>query len=281
MSSSGFVTGAIFAVLTCLVLCLPASVYFYKGYRRRQWYQRITRATVESPDTASHGETALVRAPVYTDSETTSPLSGEDVAVTAWQVSEYMNTSNGWTYKMRGATIGDARLEGEATAVALPTIHTNTEVDGVLRGTRLSDITDRSVATDRVRFETTDHGTDVEYNPGDSLPEHIAEFERRVGLDPAEKHSVVDIMRHDGARRYVETAIEPGETVTVFGTVTAPDAPGDAPTLTPPDTGQLLVTRLGPAALARRYRWGYWLALYGVGGIVLLFSALMGYVGYL
>lgn len=281
MSTSGVVIGVIFAVLTFLVVGLPASLYWYKGYRRRQWYQRLSQAPVESPDTVRPGETTLVRAPVRTESETTSPLSGEDVAVTAWQVSEYMNHSNGWRYEMWGATMEGVRLEGDATAVALPTTHTTETPDGVLQKTRLNDISDRSVATDRIRFETTEHDTDVKYNPGDSLPQHLVEFERRVGLDPAEKHSVLDVGTHDGARRYLETPIESGETVTVYGTVTAPDSPGDTPTLTPPENGQLLVTRLTPAALARRYRWGYWLALYGVGGGVLLFSAFMGYLGYL
>lgn len=280
MSTSGVVTGVIFAALTVFVVGMPASIYWYKGYRRRQWYQRITRAPVESPDTVRPGETTLVRAPVSTESETTSPLSGEEVAVTAWQVSEYMNHSNDWRYEMWGATMDDVRLEGDATAVALPTTHTTEKPDRWLQTTRLNDITDRSVTTDSMRFETTEHDTDVKYNPGDSLPQHLVEFERRVGLDSAEKNSVIDVGRHDGARRYVETPIESGETVTVFGMVTAPDTPGDTPTLTPPDNGRLLVTRLAPAALARRYRLGYWLALYGVGGVVLLFSAFMGYVGY-
>ncbi|MFC7071656.1 hypothetical protein ACFQJ7_09420 [Halovenus rubra] len=278
---SSLVNGIAAAVITCFGIGLPASIYFYKGYRLRQWYQRIDTSTRETPDTVRPGETALVRAPIATGRDTNAPISGDDTALAAWDIREWSNNSSGWIHKMRGVRLEDARLQGDTIAVTLPTVHTNENADSVAHSLGLDDTTGQGISTEDVLIETGGFDTDIEYNPRDSLPEHLVEFENHIGLDPAEKHSVIDIRRHDGARNYRETAIDAGETVTVFGRVTAADTPGGPPSLVPPEDGHLLVTGLSPEKLARRYQWGYRKAIYGVGSVTLLMSTLVGYAVYL
>lgn len=277
---SGIVDGVLFALLTCLVVGLPGSLYFYKGYRLRQWYRRIDRTPVETPDTVRPGETALVRAPIAADRPTGAPVSGETTALAAWSLREWSSNQNTWLPKMRGIRIGDTRLEGDATAVELPSIHYETEGSSAdVLG--FDGSAEHGLSMTETLVETDEFDTDLEYNPEDSLPERLASFEKQLGVDPAAKISPLGIRHPDGARNYREMAVDPGETVTLLGRITAADDPGGLLSLAPPADGHMLVTRLSPDELARRYRRGYWLTIYGVGAVIVVFSALMGYAGYL
>lgn len=267
-SLMSLLAGLFSGVLVAAVLLFAASPILYRGVQLRRRYHRLRDLPVETPATATPGETALVTGTAEAPESGTvpAPLSDGPAVFAGWVVHELVRTGTlgagtTWAPDALGAdTRGFVLREGEDTVA-------------------VSDWSRESVVSDREQFEVAASGwtavngidadglfieveafdTESRVRPGETPPGPLRRLSSRVGHDTDDSAGrllppLPRIRTPEGTLRYRETVVRPGKEVTVLGTVREPEGDGESLRLEAPDQHRPLVTPLSPAELRRRYR---------------------------
>lgn len=277
------VEAAVVAGMSGTILLLCSSLFLYRGWRRRARYRNLRDARPDSVDHLTPGTTTLLAGDVRpTDDTVSAPLSETEAVLSATAVDEWLKTLRfrGWHFAAHSLTTPGFTLRTDSGDVSVPAYsHANgtNRMGFALEEMREDAVVGRTIGNVAVEVDTFE--TEFEVGPDETRSERVAAFDRRVGLEEPRTASIIDLLgRADGTRRYRELAVEPGQTVTVYGTVVASDSADIA--LGVPDDGSLLVSTLPPDDLLRRYRRRYlpWLYLPSalvVGGTLLTFAVLV------
>lgn len=270
--------GAVLIVgLTMTVLCAWP---MYKGWQRRARYHLVRDTPTETPETATTGDTILLTGTARGgDSQIVAPLSGDDALLAAWSILEWQDESSQlkyWSPEARGLWSAAIQIETGDEAVTLLERSQEGATSSMTSLVGYDAVTGFDIGDTLVEVEAFETTEDVPQ--ADEPPESFRALERQVGLDaPDAGVTLIDLRRTHGTRRYRETTIEDGDTVTIRGTIRTAAQPSGSPVLSVPDEGPIIVSDLDADALAQRYRWSYWKLFYGSIAVILglmLFAAL-------
>jgi hypothetical protein len=280
---STFVWSLGLMVLLTVGLSPVTGFFIYRGYKIGRRYRRLRETNVETADTVRPGETAFVRGTVRASGDTvTGPVSGDEAVLAGWVIREWCSTnSRYWMTKARGIEAGDIHLDGSGRSLALPDVCGREQTGTRTRLAGTGDPNVEGLELHDTVVEIAAFDTDTEVPTAESPPSRVTALEGSVGLDEPVNNGVLDLRRADGTRNYRELSVDAGDTLTVRGRLAAPDQPGAAPSLSPPEDGNLFVSTLSPDELVRRYRWAYWKSFYGTLFATMLPGVLVGVLVYI
>ena len=243
-----------------------------KGWQRRSRYQLIREIPTKTPATAEVGETALITGEVCRiDGQITSPVANETGALTAWSISEWHDESTQlkyWSPVARGLQSTTLRIGNDKQCVVLPDKGHEAATDSTTSIFGYGAVTGFEIEKHIVELDA--FSTEEEIPQNEPPPERLRRMENQVGLEePDEGMTLVDFGRTHGTRRYRETVLTEGDTITVRGTIATADQAGSPPVVTPPANGPIVLSNMDADSLAWRYRWNYWKLFYGGIAIVL------------
>lgn len=262
-------------LLVGLVMAVPGSWYLYKGYRRRDRYRLVRDTPTATPASASAGETVLVTGTVgESDDRIDAPISDAEGGLAAWSILEWQKSVQFryWSPEARGLRSATVRIECDDGTAVFPGRRCEDTTDSTTSLVGYDAVTGFEVADTLVELDEFSTVDDVAQ--GSDPPKRFRRLERRVGLDaPDAAWTLFDLTRTGGTRRYRETGLKRGDTITVRATLEAPANPDTPPVLSTPENGPAIVSDLDADALARRYRWTYWKLCYGTVGVILAIMA--------
>lgn len=257
-------------VVVGLAMSVAAAWPIYKGWQRRARYRLVRDTEVETPDTATPGNTVLLTGTARTrESPIHAPLSERDALVAAWSISEWQDENlqlKYWSPEARGLRSGAFEIESDGAFVTVPAQTCEGSTTSTTSMLGYDAVTGFDMESTLVEVESFDFAEEIPQTA--EPPAQFHTLERQVGLQaPDPGVTLVDLGRKHGARRYHEAIVEPGDTLTIRAT---PETTGDgAKVLAPPERGPMIISDLDPDTLTWRYRWSYLKLFYGSITVIL------------
>ncbi|WP_436934130.1 hypothetical protein [Halovenus marina] len=282
---AGLLSGGIVAG----VLLLLSSPLLYRGLKHRTRYRRFRERPVETPATATPGETALVTG-TATENERGSisaPLSTDPALLAGWDIHslhryDALGVKHAWGQEALGVDTEGFHVRGDGQHVAVPDWSRHDRIEGTER-LQLSGVGMMPVEGLDVKglwLEIASFDSETRVLPGEELSDPTRRLCSRVGLEGDQSTSrllpsLPRLRTPEGTRRFREATIEDGQTVTVVGAVRESSTPNGALQLAEPDDVPPLVSDHSPEELLGRYRRSY-RKIYALVAFILLFASLMG-----
>lgn len=257
-------------VMVGLAMSVAAAWPIYKGWQRRARYRLVRDTEVGTPDTVTSGNTVLLTGAARTrESPIHAPLTEREALVAVWSVSEWQDENlqlKYWSPEARGLRSGAFGIESGGALVTVPAQTCEGSTTSTTSMLGYDAVTGFDIESTLVEVESFDFTEEIPQAV--EPPAQFRTLERKVGLEaPDPGVTLVDLGRKHGARRYHEAIVEPGDTLTIRGTIET-RADGEK-VLAPPERGPMVVSDLDPDTLAWRYRWSYWKLFYGSITVIL------------
>lgn len=250
---------------------LPASLLLYKGWQHRERHL-LVRNTQPASAVTEADTPVLFSGRVTADGPVRAPVSGAHVALVAWSIQDWRDSSRlkTWLPAASGVRHQRLRVDGDDGPVAvLPATDVAEAADSDDRRTGYE--TAVGVDTERTQVELDDFETDLELPPSETPPDRLTRLQDGLDItDPDSSGTLCDLGRKHGTRRVRERTLALDDRLTVRGVLSPAPGPGVPPRVTAQEDGTLLFSNLSPAALRRRYRSADWRLFDGPLAVILL-----------
>lgn len=281
------------AMLLVVGVVLLVTAAFAGVYGRRQHRRRAAVEDTETTAVRDIKRESLVelKGTVRADDPFDAPITGEESALSAWEVEEWDERGNSEMWETRAAGVYATPFELD-DGTGRVRVDVGDHVTDPSSGTGVQEIqvgpidVDRlvsnGVTVDNVLAALDDFSVEINVSPDSEPPERIAAFvrgETEVASQTDSVTNVLDIGNEHGERRYYEGRLAPGDEIYLLGqcraaeNATRPLKPEDV-VITPPDDGQLIISDKSEAELVDsfgQYTYAYaGAAVAAIAGIIAL-----------